>query len=85
MNAALFCADVGWRKPALPIFQATAKALGVEAGACVFVGDDPRWDVHGAQAAGMVPVLVDRTGRYAGHGGWLIHGLGELPALLQRL
>jgi FMN phosphatase YigB (HAD superfamily) len=57
-----FCGDAGWRKPAKPIFELALQKLQTQAGDCLFVGDDPRWDVAGPRAMGMDAVLVDRLG-----------------------
>jgi putative hydrolase of the HAD superfamily len=38
--------------------------LGVPAHEALHCGDDPRRDVEGAQGAGVLPVLMDREGRY---------------------
>ena len=57
-----FCTDVGWRKPAAPIFQACLDRLGARPQECIFVGDNPRWDVAGPRAVGMRAVLLDRHG-----------------------
>jgi len=59
-DAQVFCRDVGWRKPAKTIFESAIKALGTQPGECLFVGDDPRWDIVGARSAGMEAVLLDR-------------------------
>jgi FMN phosphatase YigB (HAD superfamily) len=48
--------------------------LGVEADECLFVGDDPIWDVVGPEALGMETILIDRTGRDIN----AIHGLDEI-------
>ena len=85
VDVSCFCVDVGWRKPALPVFEAVLKALAVEAGETAFVGDNPRWDYSGPLNAGMVPILIDREGQHAEHDGNRIRGLGELPGLLQLL
>lgn len=63
VDADVFCGDVGWRKPARPIFERALGALGVAAERCLFVGDDPRWDLAGPRALGMRALLIDRTGR----------------------
>ncbi len=57
-----FCADVGVRKPAAPIFRHALAALGSTPERAVFVGDDPRWDVTGPMRIGMRAILLDRGG-----------------------
>lgn len=59
VDAAVFCVDVGWRKPHPAPFLEALRRLAVEPGGALFVGDDPRWDVAGAQGIGMRPVLLD--------------------------
>ena len=49
-DLALFCGEVGWRKPALPLFRAALNHFACRAEECLFIGDDPRWDVYGARA-----------------------------------
>ncbi len=62
VDAAVFCVDVGYRKPhPAPIERALA-LLGVPASEAVFVGDDPLWDVIGAQRAGVRPILLAKKG-----------------------
>jgi putative hydrolase of the HAD superfamily len=63
VDVAVFCGDVGWRKPDPRIFKHTLDRLGLEPGDCLFVGDDPRWDIDGPRAIGMDTVLIDRTRR----------------------
>jgi putative hydrolase of the HAD superfamily len=58
----VFCRDVGWRKPARQIFEYTLEKLQVEPQECVFVGDDPRWDLAGPRSIGMQAILIDRRG-----------------------
>lgn len=60
VDVLVFCPDCGWRKPARQIFDHALQRLGAAPGDCAFVGDDPRWDVAGPQAAGMEAVLIDR-------------------------
>ncbi len=62
LDVAVFCTDVGWRKPNAAIFLHALDALRVEARDAVFVGDDPRWDVAGPERVGMPWVLLDRDG-----------------------
>ncbi|NPV09724.1 MAG: HAD family hydrolase [Anaerolineae bacterium] len=63
-EAVIFCAEVGWRKPARDIFLVALGRLGVEAQHALFVGDDPRWDLAGPRALGMEAILLDRTGAF---------------------
>jgi putative hydrolase of the HAD superfamily len=62
LDASVFCRDAGWRKPATPIFVLALKRVGADASRCLFVGDDPRWDLAGAQAVGIEAILVQRAG-----------------------
>jgi putative hydrolase of the HAD superfamily len=57
----IFCTDVGWRKPARQIFDYTLAKFNALADDCVFIGDDPRWDIEGPRAIGMDAILIDRT------------------------
>ena len=65
-DALCFCGEVGWRKPARPIFRLALGKLGVEAADCLFVGDRPKWDIDGPKAVGMAAVLIDRDSAYPG-------------------
>ena len=58
VDAVVFCVDVGWRKPHRAPFERALALLDVGPMDAVFVGDDPRWDVVGAQNAGVRPVLL---------------------------
>ncbi len=58
VDAAVFCTDVGYRKPHPAPIERALNLLGVRAAEAVFVGDDPRWDVAGAQRAGVRPILL---------------------------
>ena len=69
----LFCGEVGWRKPALPLFRAALNHFACRAEDCLFVGDDPRWEEYGARRAGIAPLLIDRGGAGA-------HGAQTPPA-----
>lgn len=58
VNTAVFCVDVGWRKPHPAPFLRALEILHVQAEHAIFVGDDPCWDVEGAKRAGLRPVLL---------------------------
>ncbi len=55
-------ADVGWRKPRQEIFQKALDLLGLKAGDTVFVGNDLKIDVEGANAIGIPAVWFNRHG-----------------------
>lgn len=79
-------ATAGAAKPARPIFDAAVRAGGASAAATLHVGDHPLYDVHGAQAAGLQTVWVNRDGNawpkeYAAPDREVRH-VGELAALL---
>jgi putative hydrolase of the HAD superfamily len=81
MDAVIFCVDVGWRKPARQIFDATLKTLQVRSEQCLFVGDDPRWDLAGPRAVGIGSILMDRRSV-----GWCVsvETVGSLHELADR-
>ncbi len=60
LHATVFCRDVGWRKPAKQIFEYALEKLQALPQNCVFVGDDPRWDLVGPCNVGITPVVIDR-------------------------
>ena len=72
------CGDVGWRKPARQIFEHASKALAVPCSNCIFVGDEPAWDMEGSTAVGMRAVLIDRHGRYPDYEGERVMRLDQL-------
>jgi putative hydrolase of the HAD superfamily len=58
VDAVVFCRDVGWRKPHPAPFRRALEMIGVAAKDAAFVGDDPVWDVEGAESAGLLPILL---------------------------
>jgi putative hydrolase of the HAD superfamily len=80
--------EVGILKPDPRIFAIALGRLGVIAADSVFVGDTPRTDIVGAQAAGMKAVWLNRDGRPLPDGmqpAATISSLAELPATVTRL
>jgi putative hydrolase of the HAD superfamily len=65
VDAAVFCVDVGWRKPHAAPFRRALELLAIAPSDAIFVGDDPRWDVVGARNAGIRPVLLDPSATVA--------------------
>lgn len=81
-----FSDEVGVRKPAAGIFEATLTRAGCPPKAAVHVGDDPVSDVAGARAAGMRALHYLPEGRAPADGAdGVIRHLAEVPALLSRL
>jgi putative hydrolase of the HAD superfamily len=58
----VFDRDVGWRKPSERIFKFAMMKLGVQPDECLFVGDEPKWDLIGPRAVGIESILIDRKG-----------------------
>ena len=50
--------EAGFRKPDPRFFTAPLRELGLEAGDCLMIGNDPRCDVGGAAAVGMDAVYL---------------------------
>lgn len=73
---------VGVSKPDPRIFAIALERIGALAEDCLYVGDVPAFDVDGALAAGITPVLVDPHGFHEGVRANRIRSIGELPALL---
>jgi len=65
-QAIVSSAVVGMHKPQAQIFAYTCQQLGVPAAATVHVGDHLEADAGGAAAAGLTPVLIDRSRHLAG-------------------
>lgn len=86
LDAVITSAEVGAAKPAPEVFQAALAFLGLSPEEVVHVGDDPRLDVAGARAAGVLPVLLRReqTQRAQGApaGVTTISSLADLPGLI---
>ncbi len=56
----------GFAKPHPSIFYTTLDQLGVLAGRCLHIGDDPIADVQGARGTGMKTAFISRDGAEAG-------------------
>jgi putative hydrolase of the HAD superfamily len=62
IDGAVYTSEIDWTKPHPEAFRAAMRAIGVSDPArCVFVGDRPFDDVHGAQQAGLRAVLVPNS------------------------
>ena len=62
IDGAVYSSDIAHAKPHPEAFRAAIEAVGLSGPAgCVYVGDRPFEDVHGAQQAGMRAVLVPHS------------------------
>jgi putative hydrolase of the HAD superfamily len=62
IDGAVYTSEIPWVKPHPEAFLAAMRAVGITDPAdCVFVGDRPYADVHGAKSAGMRAVLVPNS------------------------
>jgi len=62
IDGSIYTSEIDWVKPHPGAFGAAMAALGVtDPRRCVFVGDRPYDDVHGAQSVGMRAVLVPNS------------------------
>jgi len=67
-DVVLLSFEVGRIKPDPEIFLEAARRLKLRPQDCVHVGDDVTYDVEGARAVGMTPVLIQRRGLTEGSG-----------------
>jgi putative hydrolase of the HAD superfamily len=59
LDGAVYSSEIPWSKPHPEAFRAAMAAVGEDdPGSCVFVGDRPYDDVHGAKGVGMRAVLM---------------------------
>ncbi|HLI41826.1 MAG TPA: HAD family hydrolase [Streptosporangiaceae bacterium] len=88
IDGAVYTSEIPWVKPHPEAFRAAMRAVGVtDPGGCVFVGDRPYDDVHGAKGAGMRAVLIPNSGVPPFDGAVpdaVITRLAELPRHLDR-
>jgi putative hydrolase of the HAD superfamily len=86
IDAAVYTSEIDWTKPHPEAFAAAMAAVGVsDPGGCVFVGDRPYDDVHGAQRVGMRAVLITNSDVPAYPDAVpdaIISRLAELPAII---
>ena len=62
IDGAVYTSEIDWVKPHPEAFRAAMKAIGeTDPAACVFVGDRPYDDIHGAKRAGMRAVLITNS------------------------
>lgn len=64
VDFSLTSGQAGAEKPSPAIFQQALERAGVAADSTIHVGDQYAVDVAGARAAGIAPILLDRSGAY---------------------
>lgn len=75
--------ESGAAKPDPRIFRRAAASLNMNPWQILVVGDSPDDDARGAERAGLIPVLLDRHGRYDALSGYTrIRSLEDVPALV---
>ncbi|MGH3662559.1 MAG: HAD family hydrolase [Micromonosporaceae bacterium] len=83
IDGAVYSCEIPWTKPHPEAFRAAIDAVGaVEPSRCVYVGDRPFEDIHGAKQAGMRAVLMPHSEIPARQRG---HTEGEPDAVIARL
>ncbi|MBI0583600.1 MAG: HAD family hydrolase [Methanomassiliicoccus sp.] len=78
VRSVVFCRDVGWRKPDPRVFSHALSMADRGPEECLFVGDDPVWDVMGPQRVGIRAVLLDRRAERIGQGFDRVTNLREI-------
>jgi putative hydrolase of the HAD superfamily len=73
---------VGVEKPDPAIFGFALRAMDLDPARCLYVGDSVRFDVAGARAAGLSPVLVTPEPAARDGGFPRVRGVAELAELL---
>lgn len=62
IDGAVYTSEIEWVKPHAEAFRAAMAAVGeTDPAACVFVGDRPYDDIHGAKSMGMRAVLITNS------------------------
>jgi putative hydrolase of the HAD superfamily len=62
IDGAVYSSEIPWTKPHPEAFRAAMAAVGVDDPAvCVFVGDRPYDDIHGAKSAGLRAVFIPHS------------------------
>lgn len=74
--------SAGYDKPDPRLFSAAREALGMDSENICYLGDVYELDVVGSRSAGMVPVLIDRSGATVHADVLTISTLAELPGHL---
>jgi putative hydrolase of the HAD superfamily len=81
IDGAVYSSEIPWTKPHAKAFHAAMDAVGAtDPARCVFVGDRPFDDIHGAKSAGMRAVQICTT-----HGHPTGSDLAQPDVIIERL
>jgi putative hydrolase of the HAD superfamily len=72
-------------KPGHESFTLIAEKLGVQPRECVYIGDNPRTDIAGAKAVGMISIIVNRRGNGGGEPDYRVPNLRAVPGLVRSI
>jgi HAD superfamily hydrolase (TIGR01549 family) len=72
-------------KPGHESFKLIARKLRVQPKSCIYVGDNPRTDIEGAKAVGMISVIVNRRGNRGGNPDYRVPNLRALPQTVNQI
>ena len=72
-------------KPGHESFSLIAKKLRVQPKSCIYVGDNPRTDIEGSKAVGMISVIVHRRRNQRGDPDYRVPNLRALPGLARSI
>lgn len=87
---AIFITDqLGIGKQNIKIYQHACQSLNLPPTSCMYVGDNPIYDVDRPNELGMITVLNRRSGKYLDTNGntlpkYIIHNMQELLAILRK-
>jgi len=72
-------------KPGHESFILIARKLGVQPKSSIYVGDNPRTDIEGAKAVGMISVIVHRKGNRGGDPDYRVPNLRALTGFVRSI
>lgn len=72
-------------KPGHESFRLIARRLRVQPESCIYVGDNPRTDIEGAKAVGMISVIVNRRRNRGGNPDYRVPNLRAIPRLVRSI
>ncbi len=82
----LIAGEEVYSKPDPQAFHLVSKRLDLEPAECIFIGDSPEFDIQGANSAGMITILIHRSGKQVRHKpDYQVYSIEELGILLGKL